>query len=74
VVALLLAVSALARGHIAEAVRWRPDFAVRLTYFDQQAIVPNTLILGKVMLGAAVVSLLFVPAAYAAGMPTRRHL
>ena len=139
-VALLLAVSALAHGHIAEVVRWSPDFANRLSFFDQQAIVviavvcalvaaarmrsalgvalsvvvgaavaavggvalpnvqsmdhcfaslsiqyadppaggcltsPNTLILGEVVLGAALVSLLFVPAAYAAGTLLRRRI
>ena len=137
-VALLLAVSALAHGRIAEVVRWSPDFAVRLSFFDEQAIVviavvcalvaaartrsalgvalsvvvgaavaavggvalpnvqsmdhcfaslsiqyahppaagcltsPNTLILGEVVLGAALVGLLFVPAAYAAGILLRR--
>jgi Zn-dependent protease with chaperone function len=139
-VALLLAVSALAHGRVAEVVRWSPDFADGLSFFDQQAIVviavvcalvaatwmrsalgvvlsvvvgaavaavgglalpnvqsmehcfaslsiqyahppgggclttPNTLILGEVVLGAALVSLLFVPAAYAAGMLLRRRI
>ena len=35
---------------------------------------PDTLILGEVVLGAALVSLLFVPAAYAAGMLLRRRI
>src|SRR5208283_1458890 len=37
--ALLLAVSALAHGRIAQGVRWSPEFAVRFIYFEQQAIV-----------------------------------
>ena len=40
-----------------------------------EATVPNhDLILGEVVLGAALVSLLFVPAAYAAGMLLRRRI
>ena len=35
---------------------------------------PNTLIFGEVVLGAALVSLLFVPAAYAAGTLLRRRV
>jgi Zn-dependent protease with chaperone function len=35
---------------------------------------PNTVILGMVVLGAALVSILFVPAAYAAGMLLRRRI
>ena len=139
-VTLLLAVSALAHGRIAQVVRWSPDFGVRFTYFEQQAIVvigvvcalgtavrmrsalgaalsvvvaaavaavggvalpnvqsmdhcfsslsvtyrnpppgscltsPNFLELREVVLGAALVSLLFAPAAYGIGMRLRRRL
>lgn len=138
-VALLLAVSALSHGDIAQAVRWSPDFAVRFTYFEQQAIVviavvcalgtaarvrsalgaalsvvvaaavaaaggtalpnvrsmdhcfsslslmyrnpppgscltsPDLQTLRTVVLGAALVSLLFAPAAYGVGMLLRRR-
>jgi hypothetical protein len=139
-IALLLAVTALAHGRIAQAVWWSPDFGIRFTYFEQQAIVvvavvcalgtatmlrsapgaalsvvvaaavaavggtalpnvqsmdhcfpslslvyrhpppgscltsPDLLPLGEVVLGAALVSLLFVPAAYGIGMLLRRRL
>jgi hypothetical protein len=38
-VALTLAVSAVTHAHIAQAVRWSPDFVSRLVFFDEQAIV-----------------------------------
>jgi hypothetical protein len=38
-VALTLGVSAVTHAHIAEAVRWSPDFLGRLVFFDEHAIV-----------------------------------
>jgi Zn-dependent protease with chaperone function len=139
-VALMLAVSAVAHARIAGVVRWSPDFAGRLAYFDEQAIVvvavvcaliaavrarsvvgvalsvaagaavaavsdlaldsvqtmgrcfaslsipyahppgggclatPDALTFRQVVLGAALVSILFVPAAYAARTLLRRHI
>src|SRR5207248_2508529 len=36
---LTFGVSAVTHAHIAEAVRWSPDFLSRLVFFDEQAIV-----------------------------------
>ena len=38
-VALMLALSAVTHAHIAEPVRWSPDFLARLVFFEEQAIV-----------------------------------
>src|SRR6516162_5227891 len=38
-VALPLALNAVTHARVAEAVRWSPDFLVRLVYFEEQAIV-----------------------------------
>ena len=139
-VALMLAVNAVTHARIAEAVRWSPDFVVRLMFFDEQAIVvvavvcaliaavrarsvvgaalsvaagaavaaagdlvqpsmqsvghcfaslsityahppaggclttPDPLAFRQVVLGATLMSILFVPAAYAAGMLLRRRI
>jgi Zn-dependent protease with chaperone function len=138
-VALMLGISAVAHAHIAEVVRWSPQFLVRLVTFDEQAIVviavvcalilaararsavglalsvaagaavaavcglalpsvvtmdhcfaslsieyahppagscftsPDALAVREVVVGAALVSILIVPAAYAAGLLWRRR-
>lgn len=38
-VALTLALNAVTHAHIAEPVRWSPDFLTRLVFFEEQAIV-----------------------------------
>jgi Zn-dependent protease with chaperone function len=139
-VGLMLGISAVTHAHIAEAVRWSPDFLDRLVFFDEQAIVvvavacaliaaararsavgvalavvvaavvaavgglalsdagaidhcfaalsvqyarppaggcltsPDTLELQQVVLGAALVSMVFVPAGYVAGLLQRRRV